>query len=321
MVDVAILRPIIAAATVAARIGLVQDAPHLVTEEALDEVASDVLLGGEEGDLKVVAELHVVVAGEQRRVRLTLGGAVDGGVVVVEELAGGGVDGEAQRRRAEAGAAASLDAFVHRREASQASAGGTLRAPEDAAAAPPAPPVSLQDAVRSARLACPGLRLELHSRVAWQRLALRPSPAAGDLGSALPSVQHVEASGPRQQPVQPAAVSSTPGAAGPTSMGGTSDKGPAAVLLACCPGILQSALSLLPTDSAQVDAIAVFSEDEAPSNVHPWGRPSDNVFRLLTLEAGKARLTLSQKMPPAKALESLLRWVFSCRTLFTLPCR
>eukprot|EP00850_Spirogloea_muscicola_P003715 SM000015S01215 [mRNA] locus=s15:560568:562955:- [translate_table: standard] len=284
-------------------------------------------LGGEEGDLEVVAELHVVVAGEQRLVRPALGGAVDGGVVVVEELAGGGVDGEAQRRRAEAGAAglrASLDAFVDRREASQGGAGGTLRAAEDAAkgaAAPPAPPASLQDAVRSVRLACPGLRLELHSRVAWQRLALRPSPAARVSGSALPSVQHVEAGGPRQQPAQPAAVSSTPGAAAPTAKGGTSDEGPAAVLLACCPGVLQSALSLLPPGSAQVDAIAIFSEDEAPSNVHPWGRPSDNVFRLLTLEAGKARLTFSQKEPPAKALESLLRWVFSCRTLFTLPCR
>eukprot|EP00850_Spirogloea_muscicola_P017123 SM000144S00671 [mRNA] locus=s144:84282:90877:+ [translate_table: standard] len=342
-------------------------------------------LGGEEGDLEVIAELHVVMAGEQGRVWPALGSAVDGGVVVVEELAGGGVDGEAQRRRAEAGAAgerlavcpdaallpylwkrhlcgaaahkagerarwaaagaapeprpgcwasthlgaqlcrlrASLDAFVNQREASQAGAGGTLRAAEDAAkgaAAPPAPPASLQDAVRSVRLACPGLRLELHSRVAWQRLALRPSPVARDFGSALPSVQHVEAGGPRQQPAQPAAVSSTPGAAAPTAKGGTSDDGPAAVLLACCPGVLQSALSLLPPGSAQVDAIAVFSEDEAPSNVHPWGRPSDNVFRLLTLEVGKARLTFTQKEPPAKALESLLRWVFSCRTLFTLPC-
>jgi len=92
-----------------------------------------------------------------------------------------------------------------------------------------------------------------------------------------------------------------------------------AVLEASIPGVLVAVVSVLPASSVYPDAVALFSPAETGGHIQAWGVSHHKLFQRFSEHAAKVLHHLLQQ-DRSSALELLLRWLHSYRTLFTQQC-
>lgn len=92
-----------------------------------------------------------------------------------------------------------------------------------------------------------------------------------------------------------------------------------AVLEASVPGVLVAVVSVLPAGSVFPDAVALFSPAETGGHIHAWGVSNHRTYQRFSEHATKVLHHLLQQ-DRSSALELLLRWLHSYRTLFTQEC-
>lgn len=110
-----------------------------------------------------------------------------------------------------------------------------------------------------------------------------------------------------------------PQAGGDNSTTSTRQTEKLAILEASIPGVLVAVVSVLPTSSVYPDAVALFSPAETGGHIQAWGVSQHKLYQRFSEHAARVLHHLLQQ-DRSSALELLLRWLHSYRTLFTQQC-
>ncbi|XP_024396509.1 mediator of RNA polymerase II transcription subunit 27 isoform X1 [Physcomitrium patens] len=174
---------------------------------------------------------------------------------------------------------------------------------------------SLPDLLRRIQPETQGMVVTPYERLAWVKKSNLKAGMSTTFASRVLtsnsslSVRHGNAGTPQQPPQA--------GVDNPTSSTRQAEK--IAVLEASIPSVLVAVVSVIPAGSLYPDAVALFSPAEAGGHIQAWGVSQHKLYQRLS-EHVTATLHQLLQQDRTSALELLLRWLLSYRTLFTQQC-
>ncbi|CAM6129904.1 unnamed protein product [Calypogeia fissa] len=175
---------------------------------------------------------------------------------------------------------------------------------------------SLANVLRRIQSDAPGMAVTPFVRLEWGKRtsSINLSKAISDPSQALASLSSQSLSPVK---LEPGTSPTPPGATATISTAKLNEK--VAVLEVTISGVLRAIISLHPMGSVYPDALSVFSPDEFGGYVHAWG-VSQHKLHQKNSEHGVNALHYFRRQGHATALEHLLHWIYSYRSLFTDPC-
>ncbi|KAG0610697.1 hypothetical protein M758_7G084500 [Ceratodon purpureus] len=174
---------------------------------------------------------------------------------------------------------------------------------------------SLPDLLKRIQSETHGMAVTPYERMAW----LNKSNSTGGMSAIFASrvITSNSSLSVRHGNVGAAPPPSQAGGDNPTSSSRQNEK--LAVLEASIPGVLVAVISVMPAGCVYPDAVAVFSPAETGGHIQAWGVSHHKLYQRFSEYATTVLHQLLQQNR-SSALELLLRWLHSYRTLFTQQC-